>query len=292
MHATYFSALWNMLPALWKAYEARPKGTRMGGAAADGGVQAVNRALQLLEVLTADNDPKGVTELARATGLPAATIHRLLATLVGRGYVGHDPASRKYVHGTALIRLASRAWQLLGTGVRPFLLELTAASGETANLAILDDTHAVYIAQAESRHRMRMFTEVGNRVLPHTAAVGKVLLAALPRADVQRIVNQTGLPALTPNSITDATHLFAELDRVAASGYALDEEEAEIGVRCLAVPVPGRSGVGASLSVSGPAGRLDTQQCDRILPVMHTTAARIGAELFGSALPEPSPFDA
>lgn len=253
-----------------------------GTTTARGSVQAVDRALELLEVLAADDDPRGVTELARATGLPAPTIHRLLATLAGRGYVRHDPVTRKYVHGTALIRLASRASQMIGSGARPYLAELTEASGETANLAILDDVHAVYIAQVESTHRMRMFTEVGNRVLPHTAAVGKVLLAALPRSDAERIVARTGLPALTPNSITDHRRLAAELDRIAEDGYALDEEEAEIGVRCLAVPVSGAGGVSASISVSGPAGRLDRGECRRLLPVMHDTAARIGADLFGA----------
>jgi IclR family transcriptional regulator, acetate operon repressor len=252
----------------------------MSGPLERDGVQAVGRALDLLEILAGDDDPRGVTDLARATGLPPATIHRLLGTLGQRGYVRQAPGSRKYVPGTALVRLASRAWQLLGTGARPFLAELTTASGETSNLAILDDTHAVYIAQVESRHRMRMFTEVGNRVLPHTAAVGKVLLAALPRSEAERIVERTGLPALTPNSITDLQRLRAELDRVADSGYALDEEEAELGVRCLAVPVPGPGGVAASVSISGPAGRLDARECERVLPVMRATAERIGAELF------------
>jgi IclR family transcriptional regulator, acetate operon repressor len=251
----------------------------MGAAGGRNGVQAVGRALDLLEILAADDAPKRVTDLARATGLPPATIHRLLATLAQRGYVRQAAGSRTYVAGSALVRLASRAWQLLGTAARPYLAELTADSGETSNLAILDDTHAVYIAQVESRHRMRMFTEVGNRVLPHTAAVGKVLLAGLPRAEAQRIVARTGLPALTPNSITDAAQLFAELDRVAQQGYALDDEEAELGVRCLAVPVPGPDGVAAAISISGPAGRLDAPACERVLPGMRATAERIGAEL-------------
>ncbi|HVM21385.1 MAG TPA: IclR family transcriptional regulator [Egibacteraceae bacterium] len=248
-----------------------------------GGVQAVDRALEVLEMLAADDRPKGVSELARGTGLPAPTIHRLLGTLAARGYVRRDDTLRKYVHGTALIRLAARAWDLLGTGARPYLSELTAASGETANLAVLDDIHVVYIAQVESTHRMRMFTEVGNRVLPHAAAVGKVLLAHQPRADADRIVERTGLPRLTGNTITNLDRLHAELDRVAAAGHAVDEEEAEVGVRCLAVPVPGPDGVAAAISVSGPAGRLSTDQCDELLPVMHGTARRIAADLFGVA---------
>jgi len=246
-------------------------------------IQAVQRALQVLEAVAGDDEPKGVTELAGATGLPAATVHRLLGTLVGSGYVRREPRSRKYVHGTALIRLASRAWQLLGTGAQPYLEELAVVSGETSNLAVLEDAHAVYLAQAESRHRMRMFTEVGNRVLPHTTAVGKVLLAGLSREGCDRIVARTGLPPLTPNSITDPDRLRAELERVAAVGYALDDEEAELGVRCLAVPVEGPDGVSAALSVSGPAGRLDAEACDRLLPVMQATARRVGADLFGAS---------
>jgi IclR family acetate operon transcriptional repressor len=247
-----------------------------------GGVQSVDRALEILVLLSESDEPQGITELARSTGLPHSTLHRLLASLIRHGYARQERSSRKYTAGSGLIRLAARAGRLLGNGARPYLADLAASTGETANLAVLDDTHVVYVAQVESRYRMRMFTEVGNRVLPHATAVGKVLLAALPEGEVERIISQTGLPAKTPRSITDPAQLRRELLRVADTGFALDDEEQEIGVRCLAVPVKSRSGVGAAMSISAPAGRLVPAECDRIARVMQEIAGRASADIFGT----------
>lgn len=252
-----------------------------GDGAPRGGVQSVERALRLLETLATAPEGLGVSDLGQATGLAPATIHRLLATLVANGYARQEPATRRYTLGSALIRLGNTAGGLIGAWLRPYLAELVEVSGETANLAVLEDGCAAYVAQAPSRHRVRMFTEVGNRLPPHSNAVGKVLLAFRPRADVERILGRHGLPARTSRTITDRTTFLAELDRVVEQGYAVDTGEEEEGVRCLAVPVRGPTGETAALSVSGPAERLDRPRRERILPHMLRLADDVSAALAG-----------
>ena len=218
-----------------------------------GPVQSVDRALALLEVLASAGMPLGVGEVADLTDLPQGTVHRLLQTLHLRGYVRRD-AGRKYSLGTAAIRLADAAQRALARSSRPLLAELVSLSGETANLAVLEGDDVVYVAQVPSPHTLRMFAEVGRHVPPHSTAVGKVMLAAMPREQALALLRRTGLTPRTEHTITDLATFAAELDRVAEQGWAADEEEQEYGVRCVAVPV-GPGPVVAALSLSGPADR-------------------------------------
>ena len=132
-------------------------------------------------------------------------------------------------------------------------------------LAVLEDGYVVYVAQASGERMVRMFTEVGNRVHPHSTAVGKVLLAHQPREVVESILGRLGMPAATPNTITDIERFMNELDRVREQGYAVDLEEQEEGVSCIAVPVAPVDGWVAAMSVSGPSGRLGEERRERIL---------------------------
>ena len=252
------------------------------------GVQSVERALELLEALADPGEARGVSELARATGLPVATIHRLLATMVSRGYVRQDTSSHKYTLGSHLIRLGEAAARDFAQFARPYLAELMEASGETANLAVLEDGQVAYVAQVPSRHhRVRMFTEVGRRVHPHTSGVGKVVLAFRPRAEVEALLARAGLPRRTPRTITDPARFLAELDTVARQGYAIDSGEEEVGVRCLAVPVFGVGGSVAAMSVSAPEGRLQDRDIERVLPEMlRISAALTGAFISSTGQPE------
>ncbi|MPZ89432.1 MAG: helix-turn-helix domain-containing protein, partial [Nitriliruptorales bacterium] len=218
----------------------------------------------VLEALARSGGEQGISELARATGLPYATIHRLAATLVARGYLRQDPRSRKYVLGARLVKLGASAGRLLGTWVRPYLQELVELTGETANVAVLEGGSVMYVDQVPAHRMVRMFTEVGNRVPAHSTAVGKVLLAHQPRPVVERILEHNGLPAATANTITDSERFLAELDRVTEQGYAVDMEEQEEGVCCLAVPIVPLVGWVASMSVSGPVSRVAPAQ-DRIV---------------------------
>ncbi|MDX6610780.1 MAG: IclR family transcriptional regulator, acetate operon repressor [Solirubrobacterales bacterium] len=243
---------------------------------APGGVPSVERALDLLEVLAAG--PRGMSEVAAAAGLPDGTAHRLLRTLVARGYVRQGP-DRRYALGTRLLGLGDGARQAAVAAAGPFLARLVEVSGETANLAVLEGDHVVYVAQVPSAHRLRMFAEVGRRVSAHSTAVGKVLLAGLPDAEVEALVARTGLAGRTARTLTTSGRLLAELGTVRRQGWAVDDEEEEPGVRCLAVPVVDGSRTVAAMSVSGPTARVPATPAATLVRAMRATASAFAAGL-------------
>lgn len=241
------------------------------------GVRSLERAFELLEHLADAGGQLALTELAELSGLPMPTIYRLMRTLVNRGYVRQEP-SRRYALGPRLIRLGETAERLLGLWARPTLARLVDEVGETANMAVLEGDEAVYVSQVPSRHSMRMFTEVGRRVRPHCTGVGKALLAQLPEAVAREVIARVGMPAYTPNTITDPTVLLKELTEIRRRGYAIDDEEQEVGVCCVAVPVVGAPTLTA-ISVSGPHGRLTREVIGEVVPIMRRTAGQLARRL-------------
>jgi len=243
------------------------------------GVRSIERAFELLEHLADAGGQLALTELAEISGLPMPTIYRLMRTLVNRGYVRQEP-SKRYALGPRLIHLGETAGRLLGSWAQPALAQLVDEVGETANMAVLEGDEAVYVAQVPSRHSMRMFTEVGRRVNPHCTGVGKALLAQLSDSVASEIIGRTGLPAQTPHTITDPAALLEELGKIRRRGYALDDGEQEIGVRCVAVSLTGTPTL-AAISISGPQGRLPLNVIDDVVPIMRRTAGRLSHSLSG-----------
>lgn len=241
-----------------------------------GGVQSVERAFDVLELMATAGGSIGVSALAEAAGLPLPTIHRLIRTLVNRGYVRQLP-TRRYALGPKLIRLGESATQLIGAWARPHLAELVKATGETANMAVLDGTMAVYVAQVPSEHSMRMFTEVGRGVHLHCTGVGKALLSQLSDEGVRGLLARTGMPAQTAHTLTDPALLIADLQLSRHRGFAIDEGEQEIGVRCFSVPVPDAPALTA-ISISGPAARVSLESADQIVPLLKRVAKELSAE--------------
>ena len=245
------------------------------------GVQSVDRAIDLLEIMTDLGGDAALSELAAAAGLPLPTIHRLMRTLVGRGYARQLP-NRRYTLGPRLIRLGESAGRQLGASARPHLERLARELGESANLAMIDRDMVVYVAQASSSYSMRMFTEVGRRVYTHCTGVGKMVLAELPDQTIRDIVGRVGMPPATDLSITDVEDLLKEIGTIREQGYAVDDGEQEIGVRCFAVPVKGAP-TPTALSVSGPAARVTYEFGEAALPLLHEMADTISKELLSAA---------
>jgi IclR family transcriptional regulator, acetate operon repressor len=230
-------------------------------------VQSVDRAFRLLERLADTGGAASISDLAADTGLPLPTIHRLVRSLIASGYVRQLP-SRRYALGPGLIRLGASAGRLLGDWAVPHLKVLVDQIGESANMAVLEGDAVVYVAQVPSPHSMRMFTEVGRRVLPHCTGVGKALLSALPDEQVRAILARTGMPAQTDRTITSPDRLVAELGMIRRRGYAIDDGEQEPGVRCVAAAVPSQLAGTAALSVSGPSSRVTKDRVERIAPLV------------------------
>jgi len=242
-----------------------------------GGVQSVERVFELLELINDAGGEVALSELAASTDLPLPTIHRLLRTLVGKGYVRQLP-NRRYVLGPRLIRLGEGANRQLGALARPQLKFLVDVLGETANMAVLDSDMVVYIAQVPSLHSMRMFTEVGRRAHTHDTGVGKAILAQLDDESVRRIVLRAGMPTPTTRSIGSIDALLDELAVVRRRGYAVDDGEQELGVRCFAVAVPD-SPTPTAISVSGPISRVDEEFAQRAVPLLTAAAQAISGDL-------------
>src|SRR3954449_8662048 len=183
--------------------------------ARSGGVQSVGRGIDLLELVAEAGGEIGLSEPAERSGLPLASIHRLLRTMVDRGYMRQLP-NRRYALGARLIPLGQVAGIMLGSWARPVLTTLVDALGESANLAVLDDDAVMYVGQVASRHSMRMFTEVGRRVHAHCTGMGKVLLSQLPAATARELLVRGGMPGRTPLTVTDPDELMARLPEIAA----------------------------------------------------------------------------
>ncbi|MGA2529787.1 MAG: IclR family transcriptional regulator [Acidimicrobiales bacterium] len=250
------------------------------GAPSERLVQSVDRALRLVELLSERSGDMGLSELAAAADLPQGTTHRILRTLSNRGWVRRS-GERRYAPGTTLIRFSSVAQRALAIAAEPYLEELVALSGESANLAVLEGDHAVYLAQVPSPHRLRTFAEVGHRIPLHSTGVGKVLLANLATEQADVILAQTGLPTRTPRTITDLETLRSELARIRETGVAIDDGEEDMGVRCVAISVTDLRGkLPAAISVSGPANRLDELDTDVLALQMHAIIDRFARSLF------------
>jgi IclR family transcriptional regulator, acetate operon repressor len=242
-----------------------------------GSVQSIERAFGLLEAMADHGGMMGLSELAAESGLPLPTIHRLVRTLVDLGYLRQEP-SRRYVLAPKLIRLGESSSRMLAVWARPHLERLVDELGESANLAMLDGDQIVYVAQAQSRHSMRMFTEVGRRVLPHCTAVGKAVMADMPPEEVHDILRRTGMPKHTENTVDDPDEFAHQLQVAAEKGYATDEGEQEVGVRCVAVAVPNAPSR-LAISISGPTARMTQALVKRAVPLLTESAAALSADL-------------
>jgi IclR family acetate operon transcriptional repressor len=244
---------------------------------AGSGVQSVERVFELLELVTDAGGDVTLSELAASTDLPLPTIHRLLRTLVSLGYARQLP-NRRYALGPRLIRIGEGASRQFGALARPQLKGLVDALGESANMAVLDGDMVVYVAQVPSLHSMRMFTEVGRRAHLHDTGVGKAILAQLPDDTVRGIVLRAGMPTPTAHSIGTIDDLLTELDVIRERGYAIDDQEQEIGVRCFSMAVP-EAPTPTAVSVSGPISRVDEAFGERAVPLLRKAAEAIMADL-------------
>lgn len=245
--------------------------------AGSGGVQSVTRAFDILEAIAAAEHPLPLADIAARAGLSTPTTHRLLKTLQQRGYA-HQAADRSYGLGPGLIRLGQQATPRLALQAQSVLADLEQAAEETANLAVLDGDLVAYIAQVPSRHRMRMFTEVGRRVLPHASGVGKAMLSVMPERDVIALVRRTGLPQYTPSTHITEESLLADLHQSRRRGFAIDDGEQEVGVRCIAVALPGTV-PSAAVSISGPAARVTEAKSPALVAALQQAAKTLAGRV-------------
>ena len=244
-------------------------------------LSSVAAAIKLLKAFTEDETEFGISGLAKRLGLAKSTIHRLTTTLVADGLLEQDPQSGKYRLGIALFRLGAlvRRRMDVSNEARPFLFDLRKKTNETVHLAILDGTEIMYVYYLESTQAIRMRSDLGGRKPAYCTAEGQAILAFGP-SDVVDRVTRGGLRARTPQTITDAGKLAKALALVRQRGYAMDDEESEIGMRCIAAPIRNDGGdVVAAVGVAGPVSRLTKKTLASFAPHVIGTAAAISARI-------------
>lgn len=252
-------------------------GNKRGGSL----IQAVDRALAILDQFNEHTPRLGVTELSGLLGLPKTTVHGLAKTLAHRGFLEQD-ATGKY-------RLGIRVYQLgmtyagsieLRSAAQPWAERLSGKYNEIVHVAIYAGGMAVFVFKHEPPRRFMVYPRIGSSVPAHATAVGKVLLANLGRAEQERYVREAGLPALTKKTITDAHRLFTELDEIRRQGFAVDREEAMIGLGCVAAPIWNDEGeTVAAISLSGPAERTLGAEHEEMVQEVKISALSISRSL-------------
>lgn len=221
---------------------------------------SLDKALTVLEQVCMAGE-SGVRHLAGELGYPASTVHRILSVLLRRNYLRRDPVSRHYYPSLKILELSSQAREEMDIvgAARPILRSLMEATGETSNLVIFEDMEAVYVEQVtNTQSLLRMFTKVGARVPLYCSGVGKAYLAHLPVDKALDYFRQVPKQRHTARTIVEEAPFLAELESIRRNGYALDQEEMEDGVGCVAALVANGDGVLGALSVSGPSSRTIT----------------------------------
>jgi len=249
--------------------------------------QSLERGLAILSSFRPNHPLKGVSELAREVGLGRSTTHRYVATLSALGYLEQDPSSRKYRLGPKVIDLGFSAINVMELRAisQPYLQRLSDETGYTANMAILDDTDIIYIERCRSAKKgpsdVELDLHVGSRLPAYCTSMGKVLLAYLTDEDRADRLDRSPLKRHGPNTVTDRALLIDELERVRATGIAVNNEEIAFGIRAIAVPVRGQSGnVVASVGFGVHNSWMTTEDLVRELtPILQSTAGEISARV-------------
>ena len=246
-----------------------------------GGVQSVERALTVLEILARDGRA-GVSEIAEEMGIHKSTVSRLMGSLVTREMVHQNSERGKYQLGFGILRLASSIPGRLSLvhEARSVLEALAEDFKETVNLAVLRSNYAVNVDQAMGPSTLATYDWVGSLTPLHATSSGKVLLAALDADERGRILKETGLDARTARTITSRQELDAQLLDAAAKGYAVVREEFEIGLNAVAVPVYNHQGtVIGAISISGPAFRFDPEKIPGLLDALKEAGLKVSANM-------------
>ena len=273
-----------------RAGKGRPKRDRQnnGRTAADrsGQVQSLVRAISLMRAIADLEDGATLTDLAQTVGLAPSTAHRLLTTLEQERFVRFGQERSLWLVGVDAFTVGNafvRSRDLVSIA-RPYMRQLMEDSGETVNLAMMDQGESVYLSQVECRQLMRVFARPGGRVPMHCSGVGKALLSVMSEGEVSRILQKRGMARATTRSIDSPASLRAALVEIRSLGYAFDDEEHAIGLRCVAAPILDEyGGPLAAISLSGPKARIEDSRVPVLGDLVRRAADQISAELGGAS---------
>jgi DNA-binding IclR family transcriptional regulator len=244
-------------------------------------IQSMARAAKILEHLAYNGNSESLSSISRALNLNKSTVYTLISTWEQLGYVQQNQDTGKYSLGLKVFELGQvvQSSMDLRTEAMPFLRELAAQYGETVHLAVLSDGEVVYVDKVDSPRSIRIVSRIGGRNPAHCTGVGKVLLAGLSDSQLEKVIGERCLRRFTENTIIDPDGLKRYIHQVSEQGYALDQEEFEIGLFCVAAPIKNHQGVTiAAISISGPADRMKQNDIARITSDLKETAKKISSK--------------
>jgi DNA-binding IclR family transcriptional regulator len=246
-------------------------------------IQAVSHALDLLEQFHDDVDELGVTELSKRLKLHKNNVFRLLATLESRGYIEQNKATENYRLGLKSLELGQTFIKQMGLlrQAKPILEKLVKECNETSYVAIFKEGYIVYLDVVETDLTVRVVSRVGSRLPSYCTAAGKVHLAFMSEEEVDATLSPREMKPYTSTTFTDRQVLKSELQKIAEQGYAIDNEELDPGVRCVAAPIRDytRRIVGA-VSISGPSMRLPDERLEKeLIPLIVEASEELSTRL-------------
>lgn len=254
-------------------------------------IQSLDRALNTLKIV-ADGDGLSLTELSHLSQQSPSTVYRALLTFQKHRMVDFDEAGQLWHIGMEAFRIGSA---VLGrTGIveesRPVMQHIMATTGETANLAIIDQSEVVFISQVETHEPIRAFFHPGTRGPIYASGIGKALLAFFPKIQLDRLIKEQAFDAFTENTIVEPDALLEQLAMIRDRGWAVDDEERTIGMRCIAAPIFNPFGeAAAGISISGPSVRMTPNRDSEFGTLIKQAADRITLAIGGRPVAEPSP---
>jgi len=254
-------------------------------AAGSGGlyrIHVIDRAARIMECFTFENPELSVAEIGAVTELHKSTAHRILMALEHNGFIEQNPQNGKYHLGLKLFNLGQRAVSRLNLRevARRFLQQLMEKSRETVHLGILDDGEVLYIEKVEGPHALRMPSRIGRHIRIHCTSLGKAMLSCMEENEVRRILQKQPLAVRTANTIRTVKQLLADLEETKRRGYAIDDEEGEIGLRCVGSPIFDYSGkVIGAVSLAGPSARITHEKIPTLGGDVVKTAKAISQKL-------------
>lgn len=249
----------------------------------DYSIRVLTRTAEILNCFTVTEPEHSLTDLANKTGIHKSTVYRILDTLEGLNWVRREEKSGLYRLGVGIFELGSRA--ICGLDFynvsRPYMEELVNLTGQSVHLVVCDNGEALYLNKIEKPGAfITQPSSVGFRLPLHCTAVGKVLMAFMSEKEVDEIIQKKGLPRFTKNTIVDKDELYRVLSEIRRNGYALDDEEVQEGLRCVAAPIKGYTGdVVAAISISGLTSYFKDEKLPELSKVVISTAGKISGEL-------------
>ncbi len=243
------------------------------------GNQSLAKALQIIEVMAEHKAPMRLLDIANAVEMSPSTVLRFLKTLKSKNYAGQDPVTLNYYPTMKFLVIGNliSSQMKIRDIVRPYLVEISRQCGESSSLAILQDLEVIYIDYVEGPDLiLKTLQRIGKIAPVHSTGVGKCLMLNFDENKIDELISKKGLTALTDKTITTKNDLVKELDFVRQQNYALDNEECEQQVKCVAVPIRDYTQkVVASISVSAPLGRLAENKMQYILSLLRETSDAI-----------------